>query len=55
MEKMTSKKAEIVPDEADFLLGYATSSGYYSFRNRGGSYYIQILCNSLEKHALSGR
>ncbi|XP_060573497.1 caspase-3-like [Ruditapes philippinarum] len=41
-----------IPDEADFLLGFSTTSGYVSFRQGGkGSVYIQTLCEQLQNHA----
>ncbi|XP_060598890.1 caspase-3-like [Ruditapes philippinarum] len=40
-----------IPDEADFLLGFSTTSGYVSFRKKEGSAYIQTLCEQLQKHA----
>lgn len=43
---------EMIPNEADFLLGYATVPGYVSFRSRNhGSWYIRKLCELLEKYA----
>ncbi|XP_053389766.1 caspase-3-like isoform X2 [Mercenaria mercenaria] len=43
---------ENIPDEADFLIGYATVSGYVSFRSRNhGSWYIRKLCEILDSHA----
>ncbi|XP_060593237.1 caspase-8-like [Ruditapes philippinarum] len=45
-------KVGSLPDEADFLLGFATTSGYVAFRhNINGSIYIQTLCTLLEKYA----
>ncbi|XP_072117502.1 caspase-8-like [Mobula birostris] len=44
----------IIPDEADFLLGMATVEGYVSFRHiMQGTWYIQSLCENLEKHCPS--
>nr|XP_022325102.1 caspase-8-like [Crassostrea virginica] len=46
----------MIPDESDFLLGYATVPGYVSYRSRSaGSFYISILAEKLEKHALGSR
>ncbi|XP_051877016.1 caspase-8-like isoform X3 [Pristis pectinata] len=43
-----------IPDEADFLLGMATVEGYVSFRHiMEGTWYIQSLCENLEKHCPS--
>ncbi|XP_052235568.1 caspase-8-like [Dreissena polymorpha] len=43
---------EMLPNEADFLLGYATVPGYVSFRSRNqGSWYIRKLCEYLGKYA----
>nr|APY24037.1 caspase 8 [Corbicula fluminea] len=42
---------EMIPNEADFLLGYATVPGYVSFRSRNhGSWYIRKLCELLDKY-----
>lgn len=42
----------LVPDEADFLVGYATVPGYVSFRSpKYGSWYVNKLCEMLLKHA----
>ncbi|KAL3853874.1 hypothetical protein ACJMK2_013173 [Sinanodonta woodiana] len=42
---------EMIPNEADFLLGFATVAGYSSFRSRSkGSWYINNLVQMLEKH-----
>ncbi|XP_041057693.1 caspase-8-like isoform X2 [Carcharodon carcharias] len=43
-----------IPDEADFLLGMATVEGYVSFRHiQQGTWYIQSLCENLEKYSAS--
>uniref|UniRef100_A0A3B3ZG64 Caspase-3 n=1 Tax=Periophthalmus magnuspinnatus TaxID=409849 RepID=A0A3B3ZG64_9GOBI len=40
-----------IPVEADFLYAYSTAPGYYSWRNTyNGSWFIQSLCEVLEKH-----
>lgn len=40
-----------IPVEADFLYAYSTAPGYYSWRNTfNGSWFIQSLCETLEKH-----
>nr|QDF63028.1 caspase-3A [Dugesia japonica] len=45
---------EKIPVEADFLIGYSTVAGYFSWRNgRNGSWYIQALCRELERSAQS--
>ncbi|ELT91797.1 hypothetical protein CAPTEDRAFT_220640 [Capitella teleta] len=45
---------ETIPDEADFLLGYASVPGYVSFRSKqDGSWYISVLCHMLNKFAAS--
>ncbi|XP_059823163.1 caspase-8-like isoform X1 [Hypanus sabinus] len=52
-DAMTATRA-IIPDEADFLLGMATVEGYVSFRHvQDGTWYIQSLCENLEKHCPS--
>lgn len=41
-----------IPMQADFLIAYSTVSGYYSWRNSAnGSWFIQALCEILNKHA----
>jgi len=43
-----------IPCYADFLLGYSTIPGHYSWRNKvTGSWFIQALCRVLEKEASS--
>lgn len=43
---------EMIPDEADFVLGYATVPGYVSYRSRSqGSWYINKLVEMLDKYA----
>lgn len=45
---------KVIPDESDFLIGYSTVTGYYSYRDPSrGSIYIQKLTKNLEKHANS--
>ncbi|XP_072296097.1 caspase-3-like [Eucyclogobius newberryi] len=40
-----------IPVEADFLYAYSTAPGYYAWRNtHNGSWFIQSLCEVLEKH-----
>ncbi|XP_061180680.1 caspase-3-like [Saccostrea echinata] len=42
---------EMIPESADFLLGVSTIPGYLSLRNTSkGSWYIQSLCDILDKH-----
>ena len=48
----TDRPKELIPDEADFLLGYATVPGYVSYRSRSqGSWYINKLSQNLDKYA----
>ncbi|KAK3083510.1 hypothetical protein FSP39_024443 [Pinctada imbricata] len=43
---------EMIPDEADFVLGYATVPGYVSYRSRSqGSWYVNKLVQMLEKYS----
>ena len=43
---------EMVPDEADFVLGYATVPGYVSYRSRSqGSWYVNKLVQMLDRYA----
>lgn len=40
-----------IPSEADFLMIYSTMPGYYAWRNsQKGSWFIQALCETLNKH-----
>lgn len=42
---------ETIPNEADFLIGYATVPGYVSFRSKSqGSWYINTLVRMLHKY-----
>lgn len=42
---------ETIPNEADFLIGYATVPGYVSFRSKSqGSWYINTLVKMLDKY-----
>lgn len=42
--------ARIIPDHADFLLGYATVAGYRAQRHKtDGSVYIKTLCDHVAK------
>ncbi|KAK7113275.1 uncharacterized protein [Littorina saxatilis] len=44
--------AELIPNESDFLLGYATVPGFVSYRSKTrGSWYITKLTEMLQKHA----
>ena len=55
MEGIDSNPYEIqycskIPLEADFLIGYSTIAGYYSWRNSAnGSWFIQSLCDILNE------
>ena len=41
-----------IPNEADFLVGYASVPGYVSYRSRStGSWYITTLTNALNRYA----
>jgi len=41
----------MIPIQADFLIAYSTSEGYYSWRNpMQGSWFIQALCEELRLH-----
>ncbi|XP_064598154.1 uncharacterized protein LOC135464628 [Liolophura sinensis] len=43
---------ETIPNEADFLMGYATVPGFVSYRSKvKGSWYITTLCDNLLKYA----
>lgn len=43
-----SNNSKIIPDESDFLIGFATVTGYTSFRSRTrGSFYIRKLTENL--------
>lgn len=43
-----------IPAEADFLVARSTVKGYFSFRERSGSWFIQCLCEQLKKCCLMG-
>ncbi|KAG8592109.1 hypothetical protein GDO81_000409 [Engystomops pustulosus] len=43
-------KVNMIPTEADFLYHYATTSGYVSWRNKKGSWFVQSLCKVLEQY-----
>ena len=48
----TDNDREMIPNESDFLVGYATVAGYVSFRSRDhGSWYIRKLCELIEKYS----
>ncbi len=53
--KLTSNARNIgivkIPEEADFLYGFATPSGYCAHRPKSGSWYISELCRSLASYA----
>ncbi|CAL7952149.1 unnamed protein product [Xylocopa violacea] len=39
-----------IPTQADFLFGYSTVDGFYSFRDKKqGTWYIQTLCNVIDE------
>lgn len=44
-------KSEAILPQPDFLVAYATLSGFYSFREQEGSWFIQSLCKELKKIA----
>ncbi|XP_060832415.1 caspase-1-like [Bombus pascuorum] len=44
------QKSYTIPTHADFLYGYSCIEGHYSFRTSQGSYYIQTLCEVINKH-----
>ncbi|KAL8603876.1 hypothetical protein ACOMHN_049694 [Nucella lapillus] len=49
---MTDSPPELIPNESDFLLGYATVPGFVSYRSKTrGSWYITKLTENLNKHA----
>lgn len=55
-EETTSPPPNMIPDESDFLLGYATVPGYVSYRSRStGSFYIKTLVEKLKKYTLGPR
>lgn len=50
-DSVEDTSSEKIPVEADFLYAYSTAPGYYSWRNTyNGSWFIQSLCEMLEKH-----
>ncbi|KAK7507485.1 hypothetical protein BaRGS_00001420 [Batillaria attramentaria] len=51
-ELQTDSPGELIPNEADFLLGYATVPGFVSYRSKTrGSWYITKLTEMLRKYA----
>ncbi|KAK2849536.1 hypothetical protein Q5P01_009370 [Channa striata] len=47
-DAVEEEKSERIPVEADFLYGYSTAPGYYSWRNTfSGSWFIQSFCEML--------
>ncbi|XP_061183809.1 caspase-8-like [Saccostrea echinata] len=55
-EERSAPPRSVIPDESDFLLGYATVPGYVSYRSKStGSFYINTLVEKLKKHALGQR
>ncbi|XP_041641850.1 caspase-6-like [Cheilinus undulatus] len=42
-----------LPAGADFIMCYSVAEGYVSFRKADGSWYIQALCEMLQKHGTS--
>jgi hypothetical protein len=43
---------ELIPNEADYLLGYATTPGFVSYRSKTrGSWYITKLTEMLNKYS----
>ncbi|XP_038643839.1 caspase-8-like isoform X1 [Scyliorhinus canicula] len=54
LEEDAVSTSATIPDEADFLLGMATVEGYVSYRHiQEGAWYIQSLCDNLEKYCPS--
>ena len=51
-ETTSTDTTKIIPDECDFLIGFATVIGYASFRSTSkGSFYIKTLTENLDKYA----
>ncbi|XP_050389599.2 caspase-1 [Patella vulgata] len=52
IDENTPTRGEVIPNEADFLLGMSTIPGFVSFRNKKeGSWYITKLCETFNKYA----
>ncbi|XP_014870092.1 caspase-3-like [Poecilia latipinna] len=50
MDSAVDETSAKIPVEADFMYGYSTVPGFYSWRNTSnGSWFIQSLCESLNK------
>ena len=48
----TDGPGELIPNESDFLLGYATVPGFVSYRSKTrGSWYVTKLTELLNKYA----
>ena len=52
LEVDQGRNSEMIPDEADFVLGCATVPGYVSYRSRSqGSWFVNKLVEMLDKYA----
>lgn len=52
IEPDNGRTSEMIPDEADFVLGCATVPGYVSYRSRSqGSWFVNKLVEMLDKYA----
>lgn len=48
---LSDDEIQIIPAEADFLVGYSSPPGYYSWRNKGiGAWFIQAILSVLNDH-----
>ncbi|XP_043854683.1 caspase-8 [Dromiciops gliroides] len=55
LETDTLLQSEVIPDEADFLLGMATVENHISYRHPiQGTWYIQSLCRNLKERCPRG-
>ncbi|XP_050406278.1 caspase-8 isoform X2 [Patella vulgata] len=52
VDEDTPTRGEVIPNEADFLLGMATIPGFVSYRSKTmGSWYITKLCETFDQYA----
>ncbi|PAA59600.1 hypothetical protein BOX15_Mlig001462g1, partial [Macrostomum lignano] len=50
------QQRRLLPSEADFLVAYSVTPGYYSWRNAvHGSWFVQSLCRGLDEWGYGGR
>ncbi|MCJ8740478.1 hypothetical protein PDJAM_G00059420 [Pangasius djambal] len=53
-EKLETDAETVILDGADFFVARSTIKGYFSLRSSSGSWFIQSLCEQLEKYCPEG-